>query len=52
MQAMYRKGLQAEGAFALREPVAAYRCDFEGEMTPLSTQNGVYWDVNVGASDA
>ena len=51
MMATHREVVQAEGSYALREPVVAYKDDSDPEIVRLSTTNGLYWDINVEASD-
>jgi len=52
LSATHREVVQAQDAYALREPVAAHKDDFGSEMVAQSRHNRVSWEVNVGASDA
>ena len=51
MMATHREVVQAEGSYALREPVVAYKDDSDHEIVRPSTTTGLYWDINVEASD-
>ncbi len=36
--------LGAKGSYELREPEAAYSCNFDTENGPLSLENAYFWD--------
>lgn len=50
--AKHRDVMQTADSYTLREPLLAYTAHFDTENAPLRAENSVYWDVNVGASDA
>ena len=52
ISAKHRNVTEARGSYTLREPLHAYTAHFDSENVPLRAENGVYWDVNSGASDA
>ncbi len=52
ISAKHRNVTEARGSYTLREPLSAYMPHFDSENVPLRAENGVYWDVSSGASDA